>query len=70
MIGIGGGCIIILMTSVTCRRRPGELSVHMTELAGDGSVRSGQRERCLRMVEGRGRPGCSIVASRTISPEL
>ena len=70
MIGIGDGRIIPLMTSITRRRSPGELPVDMAEFAGDSSMRSGQRERSLRMVESRRRPGAGGVTLRAIEIEL
>ena len=70
MIGIGDGSIIPLMTGVTRRRSPGELPVDMAEFAGDSSMRSGQRERSLRMIESRRRPGAGGVTLRAIEIEL
>ena len=70
MIGIGDGRIIPLMTGVARRRSPGELPVDMAEFAGDSSMRSGQRERSLRMIESRRRPGAGGVTLRTVKVEL
>ncbi len=66
MRGVGRRREILLVTSdASCRDRR-EIVVRVAGRAGHGNVRTGQRERGFRVVEGRRLPGRRRMAGRTV----
>ena len=62
MIGVGGLCEVGLMAAVARCGERRVVVVYMALRAGHGSVRAGERERCVVVVECSARPvGCAVA---------
>ena len=66
VVRIGGLIERGQMTALTLLGCPGKLSVDVTKVALDTHVRTGKRERGLRVIEDRVRPCGRVVALRTV----
>ena len=69
VVGILGGLVVLQMTGNAIGADGGEVAVGMALQAGDGGVRSGERELGHVVIEGGSLPGCGVVAGRAIAGE-